>query len=43
MALNDCLDTTVKTMREVWFGRGKLGKVMESYGMLKSSKSMNPV
>ena len=43
MVLNDCLDTTVKTMLEVWFGHGKLGKVIESHGMLKSSKSTNPV
>ena len=46
MLLNDCLDTTVRT-KCLNLGYGKLGKVMEkvmgSHGILKSSKSTNPV
>ena len=41
MLINDCFDTTVKT-KCLNFGHGKAGKVMESHGLLKSSKSTNP-
>ena len=42
MLLNDCFDTTVRTNAFKNFGHGKLGKVMESHGILKSSKKYAP-
>ena len=41
MLVNDCFILLSEQMLKLW--SWKLGKVMESHGMLKSSKSTNPV
>ena len=47
MLLHHCFDATVSENKSFNFGYGKLRKVMEkvmeSHGILKLSKSMNPV